>query len=178
MSGIPEGLETAAPPPVAAPTAVPTAPAPAPAPAPVAPVPGAQPGTGSPLDFMRQSPEFQQMRQMVQSNPQLLQPLLQQYQRTHPEIVELITQHQEEFMRMLAEDVGGGMPGGMEGGPQVVQVSPEDRAALERLMGLGFSQPVALQAYLACDRNEEIAANYLLEHGAELEGDAMDEGGQ
>jgi len=61
---------------------------------------------------------------------------------------------------------------------RVVQVSPEDRAALERLMGLGFSQPVALQAYLACDRNEEIAANYLLEHGAELEGDAMDEGGQ
>eukprot|EP00930_Biecheleria_cincta_P066224 TRINITY_DN5227_c0_g2_i1.p1 TRINITY_DN5227_c0_g2~~TRINITY_DN5227_c0_g2_i1.p1 ORF type:complete len:631 (+),score=176.81 TRINITY_DN5227_c0_g2_i1:76-1968(+) len=41
--------------------------------------------------------------------------------------------------------------------------------ALESLELLGFELPLALEAFLACDRNQELAANYLIESQANLE---------
>jgi UV excision repair protein RAD23 len=36
---------------------------------------------------------------------------------------------------------------------------------VERLAQLGFDPQEALQAFLACDRNEELAANFLFDSG-------------
>eukprot|EP00438_Fugacium_kawagutii_P034268 Skav205197 [mRNA] locus=scaffold376:36177:42410:+ [translate_table: standard] len=44
-----------------------------------------------------------------------------------------------------------------------VEAAPEDLAAIKRLEDLGFSHQQALQAYLVCDRKEEVAANFLFE---------------
>ena len=42
-------------------------------------------------------------------------------------------------------------------------MTQEEVQAVNRLKELGFNEDEAIQAYLACDKNEELAANYLFE---------------
>ena len=73
---------------------------------------------------------------------------------------------------------GAGMPGGMPGMPggagrgqgppsNAIQVNREELEAIQRLQQLGFSERRAAEAYFACDKNEEFAANFLFESAFE-----------
>jgi UV excision repair protein RAD23 len=67
---------------------------------------------------------------------------------------------------------GGGMGGGMGGGqhpPGTIRVTQEELDAINRLTALGFPKHRAAEAYFACDKNEELAANFLFESGVEDE---------
>lgn len=144
-------------------------------------------GSEDPLAFLRSQPQFQQMRHVIQQNPQLLNAVLQQIGQTNPALLQLISQNQEAFVRMLNEPAapGGGTPsaGGTpaspvavgHGGagdagsgagsmfaPGVIQVTPQDKEAIERLKALGFPEHLVIQAYFACEKNENMAANFLL----------------
>merc|ERR1712070_39150 len=70
----------------------------------------------------------------------------------------------EQLQTMLGNMGGMGGMGG-PGGPQVIRLTQEELAAVRRLQELGFSEQQAAQAFLACDRNETLAANMLFDGG-------------
>ncbi|KAL1306513.1 hypothetical protein AAFC00_005206 [Neodothiora populina] len=116
---------------------------------------------GDPLEFLRNNPQFQQLRQIVQAQPQMLEPILQQVAAGNPQIAQLIGQNPEQFMQLLAEDVDD--DAALPPGVQQVSVTEEEREAIERLCRLGFERDMVIQAYFACDKNEELAANFLFD---------------
>ncbi|KAJ0399573.1 hypothetical protein P43SY_009632 [Pythium insidiosum] len=218
----------------------------APAPAPSAAAPSAGAAGVSSIEALRQHPQIDALRQLVQSNPSALPSILQQIGGQNPELLRLITQNQAEFVRMLNEPIGtgssgadttaagatdmgfgeaagmGGFPsgqqiqqlldslspeqqaqmaaqmgmtpeqlrgfsqmlsnmppeameqmmasmggamggaGGAPGGHRIM-LTEEEAAAVDRLCAMGFDRGEVVQAYLACDKNETLAANFLMD---------------
>lgn len=160
FSGIPEGLLPQQAPAAAAPAAPDAQGQAAPAAAPT----GAAP-SGAP-----QQMDIAALQQMIQARPEILDALINQIAQTNPQLMQVIGQNREAFAQMLQDPqmlarlIGSGALGG--GPPQnVVQITEEERQAIERLEALGFSREHVVEAYLACDKNEELAANYLFDHG-------------
>ena len=234
---------------------------------------------GGALEALRHHPQFNDLKRLVQTNPNMLSAVLQQIGQQQPELLQAINANQAEFLQMMNEPVseagggsgvgaggsppalvapsnnnnpfaggaggGGGMPPGMEalgnpaqlaamlqsmppqeqqamasmmgmtvdqlqqtaqmisamppeqvqqymnmamqgaggpgmgglggmmggagggggGGAQVLRLSEEEMAAVNRLTEMGFDRAAAAQAYLACDKNEALAANLLMDGG-------------
>ena len=120
-------------------------------------------------------------------NPNALQTILMNIEQTNPQLMNNIKEHEEEFKNLLQSPVTqadiqnfqqiqsslGGLGGGLnfgggqrqrpQGGLQI-PLSKEEFEAVKRLKELGnFSDIEAVQAYMACEKNEELAANFLLE---------------
>ncbi|KAG0476419.1 hypothetical protein HPP92_013260 [Vanilla planifolia] len=134
---------------------------------------GSNAGAGS-LDFLRNSPQFRALQAMVQANPQILQPMLQELGRQNPNIMRLIQENQDDFLRLINEPADGEnnlFSQLVSGMPQAISVTPEEREAIERLEAMGFDRALVLEVYFACNKNEEVAANYLLDHMDDVEDD-------
>ncbi|KAJ6813195.1 ubiquitin receptor RAD23d-like [Iris pallida] len=133
---------------------------------------GSNAGAGT-LDFLRNSPQFRALQSMVQANPQILQPMLQELGKQNPQVMRLIQEHQSEFLRLInepAEEGESNLLGQLAGAmPQALTVTPEEREAIERLEAMGFERGLVLEVFFACNKNEEQAANYLLDHIHEFE---------
>ncbi|KAG5817268.1 hypothetical protein H9Q74_010641 [Fusarium xylarioides] len=113
------------------------------------------------LDFLRHNAQFQQLRQVVQQQPQMLEPILQQLGAGNPQLAELIATNPDQFLQLLGEYADDDTP--LPPGAQAISVTEEERDAIERLCRLGFDRDQAIQAYFACDKNEELAANFLFD---------------
>ena len=93
------------------------------------------------LDFLRTNREFQQLRQIVQTQPRMLEPILQQVGAGNPGLAQLIGQNPDQFLQLLSEDADEDAP--LPPGAQAISVTEEEREAIERV-----SNPTVLQRIL------------------------------
>ena len=140
---------------------------------------------GSELErALRAIPQFEQIRALVRSNPQALPAVMQQLQQHSPELFALVQANPQEFLNLMNSGPApqGGATEGSGEGPQVMRVTQADLEPIQRLVALGggmWDERAATIVYLACRRNEELAANVLFDNGglpAELADVAMQEG--
>ena len=109
---------------------------------------------------------------LCMNNPEKLPSILTNLKEHSPQLFELIKQHEEDFKNLLVsplseEDIRNFQSIQQElrrpPGP-TIRLTKEESDAVKRLQELGgFSQADAVQAYFACDKNEEMAANFLFE---------------
>ncbi|KAL8973125.1 MAG: hypothetical protein Q9183_000145 [Haloplaca sp. 2 TL-2023] len=125
-------------------------------------------GGAANLDFLRNNPQFQQLRQIVQTQPQMLEPILQQVGAGNPQLAQMIQESPDQFLQLLSEEAEGDAPA--PPGAQEVFVTEEEREAIDRLCRLGFERDMVIQAYFACDKNEELAANFLFDQPPDEDG--------
>lgn len=83
------------------------------------------------LDFLRNNPQFQQLRQVVQQQPQMLEPILQQLGQGNPDLARLISDNPNQFLQLLGEDADDDVP--LPPGAQAISVTEEERDAIERV---------------------------------------------
>ncbi|KAI3878906.1 hypothetical protein MKX03_013485 [Papaver bracteatum] len=102
---------------------------------------------------------------MVQQNPKILQPMLQELGKQNPHLMRLIQEHQADFLRLINEPLVYNLNNPLGSAvPQTIVVTPEERDAIEHLEGMGFPRAVVLEVFFACNKNEELDVNYLLDH--------------
>lgn len=99
---------------------------------------GAAEGAGAPgglggLEFLRNNAHFQQLRQLVQQQPQMLEPILQQVMQGNPQFADLIRQNQGEFLELLSQDLRGEDGQQAPPGAHTISVTEEERDAIERV---------------------------------------------
>ena len=147
-------------------------------------LPASGDGAGAnPFAALANNPNFAQIRQRIISDPAFYNQFMTQLSTSQPQLFALIQQNPGAFMNLILGGAGGanlpgaGMGGGAPAGAgrgaggSAIRVSPEEMEAIERLVQLGFPKHKAAEAYFACDKNEEMAANFLFEHGFEDEDD-------
>lgn len=117
------------------------------------------------------------LRTALQTNPELIQPLLEQLAASNPQVAALIQQDPEGFIRSFLGsgddlgldfeegegegEVGEGAGQGDEPGTVRIALTEQDESAINRLCELGFDRNLVIQVYMACDKNEEVAADIL-----------------
>lgn len=99
-------------------------------------------GAGMSLQQLANSPQGAQMRQIVEQNPALLQPLLQQLAAANPGLAQAMAANPEMLFQLLAqsgaasdmEGEEGDLPaGGLPPGTHVIELTEQERAAVQRV---------------------------------------------
>jgi len=90
---------------------------------------------GGGLDNLRGNPNLGAVRELVAQNPALIQPVIQQLAQNNPQLAELLAQNPEALFNLLNEgmDMDDDGEGPIPPGAQVINVTPEERAAIERV---------------------------------------------
>jgi UV excision repair protein RAD23 len=85
---------------------------------------------------MRETPQIQQLREMIRQNPALMQPLIQQLAASNPGVAQAVAQNPEALFQLLGSNGEEGEGGVLPPGTQFVNVTEEEQAAIERVRDL------------------------------------------
>ena len=104
-------------------------------------------------------------------DPNKITNILNVIKESSPRLLNKIIQHEEEFKRLLVspitqEDITNFRNFQANSGRRAPQIAltAEEIEIVKRLKELGnFSQAEVIQAFIACDKNEELTANFLFE---------------
>ncbi|CBZ29011.1 UV excision repair RAD23-like protein [Leishmania mexicana MHOM/GT/2001/U1103] len=135
-------------------------------------------------------PQFDEIRILYNQNTDTLPVVMQQIALRHPAIYEQIERDPETFLSIMAESgqpgtasapsgsaapsTGQAVVGDAEGSSFMnqlqsgLELTAEDRTAVQQLVELGggmWDEQSAVLVYLATQRNQEVAASVLFEHG-------------
>lgn len=107
------------------------------------------------MEGLRGNPQIGELRDLVMQNPALLQPMIQQIAQSNPALAEHLNQNPAALLELLGtlggeggfedDGEGGDGDGPVPPGAQVVQVTAEERAAIERV---SFSENEHLHHYM------------------------------
>ena len=107
--------------------------------------------TANPLSFLLGDEAFLQVRRELHKTPGLITTLLDYLQQHNPALFLLVAQYSDAFQELL------------DAPEEESSLSDRDRAVLDKLTALGFSEEDALAAYLRSGRDEIRATRLLLE---------------
>ncbi len=125
------------------------------------------------IQQLMSSPAFNTLREQALTDPSSLPNLLQMLQQNYPSLFQLFSQNPQLLVAILSGQVNFQNPGagdfeGDEGEedlqPVAEELTAQDHTNIQTLMGMGFSQQQGIEAYLTCDKNMDLAINFLLDN--------------
>jgi Holliday junction resolvasome RuvABC DNA-binding subunit len=105
--------------------------------------------------FLLNSEEFMRIREILRTNPNEFEPMMQQLETQNPELYELIKNNTDEFLNLVGLRLASR--------PEI-ELSSQEETDVKELCELGFATEDVVEAYVACDKNKELAASYLFEN--------------
>lgn len=114
--------------------------------------------------------DVHELREETQKHPNGVMHIIEPMIHHNPEMAYFLIRNLKAFADFMMDprelpDIPGSDEMMAEDIP--IEISPEEDEAISRLAELGFDKDVVVMAYFACDKDEQLAANYLLEHGDE-----------
>lgn len=106
---------------------------------------------------------IERIRSLIETNPAALQPVVQALVQAHPQLAEAMVADPEGVLNMIAGDAAGASDGEVMVPAQLDQLSTEDREKVEQIMAMGIPERKAIESYLMCGRNLEMAVQYYFE---------------
>lgn len=128
------------------------------------------------IQGLSQNPQFMELREYARQNPQAVIPQIAALiQQNNPQLWAFFENNLELFGRLIL----GAPPGqGAQGQPQAenpntIRLSQGDSDAINRLMTFGFEKYACAEAFLVCDKNEEMALSMLFDNADKFNAEAF-----